>query len=182
VAYGSAWSFPLLERVSADCGIAVDCPVGTMIEFPRAALTAGRIAKHAEFFSFGTNDLTQTTWGFSRDDVEAAFFSAYLDKGIFQTSPFETIDREGVGRLVRIAVTEGRAARPELKIGVCGEHGGDPGSVHLFHDAGLATSRAHPSACPSHAWKPDAPPCHRQTARTAAEPASSCGEGDRCLA
>ncbi|OKK03723.1 hypothetical protein AMK26_20045 [Streptomyces sp. CB03234] len=108
-----------------------------MIELPRAALTAGRIAEDAEFFSFGTNDLTQTTRGFSRDDVEAAFFSAYLDKGIFQTSPFETIDREGVGRLVEIAVAEGRAARPGLKIGVCGEHGGDPASVHFFHRAGL---------------------------------------------
>ncbi len=108
-----------------------------MIELPRAALTAGRIAKEAAFFSFGTNDLTQTTWGFSRDDVEAAFFSVYLDKGVFPVSPFETIDREGVGRLVRIAVEEGRAARPDLKIGVCGEHGGDPASVHFFHGAGL---------------------------------------------
>jgi pyruvate,orthophosphate dikinase len=108
-----------------------------MIELPRAALTAGSIAREAEFFSFGTNDLTQTTWGFSRDDVEAAFFSAYLDKGIFKVSPFETIDREGVGRLVNIAVAEGRAARPGLKIGVCGEHGGDPASVRFFHTAGL---------------------------------------------
>jgi pyruvate,orthophosphate dikinase len=127
----------VLKRVSAGSGIAVDCPVGTMIELPRAALTAGRIAQDADFFSFGTNDLTQTTWGFSRDDVEAAFFSAYLDRGVFQTSPFETIDREGVGRLVEIAVAEGRAGRPGLKIGVCGEHGGDPDSIHFFHDAGL---------------------------------------------
>ncbi|KUM84803.1 MULTISPECIES: pyruvate, phosphate dikinase [Streptomyces] len=127
----------VLAEVSQESGIAVQCPVGTMIELPRAALTAGRIAQEAEFFSFGTNDLTQTTWGFSRDDVEAAFFSAYLDKGIFTTSPFETLDRDGVGRLVRIAVDEGRAARPDLKIGVCGEHGGDPESVHFFHTAGL---------------------------------------------
>ncbi|MGW7210857.1 putative PEP-binding protein, partial [Streptomyces sp. NPDC054837] len=127
----------VLAEVSRETGISVQCPVGTMIELPRAALTAGRIAKEAEFFSFGTNDLTQTTWGFSRDDVEAAFFSAYLDKGIFATSPFETIDRDGVGRLVEIAVTEGRAARPDLKIGVCGEHGGDPESVHFFHSAQL---------------------------------------------
>ncbi|WP_329257605.1 pyruvate, phosphate dikinase [Streptomyces pseudovenezuelae] len=127
----------VLAEVSQESGIAVHCPVGTMIELPRAALTAGRIAQEAEFFSFGTNDLTQTTWGFSRDDVEAAFFSAYLDKGIFTTSPFETLDRDGVGRLVRIAVDEGRAARPDLKIGVCGEHGGDPDSVHFFHTAGL---------------------------------------------
>ncbi len=127
----------VLAEVSEETGVPVHCPVGTMIELPRAALTAGRIAEEAEFFSFGTNDLTQTTWGFSRDDVEAAFFSAYLDKGIFATSPFETLDRDGVGRLVRLAVDEGRAARPDLKIGVCGEHGGDPESVHFFHHAGL---------------------------------------------
>ncbi|MFF4546785.1 pyruvate, phosphate dikinase [Streptomyces sp. NPDC001406] len=127
----------VLAEVSEESGVPVHCPVGTMIELPRAALTAGRIAEEAEFFSFGTNDLTQTTWGFSRDDVEAAFFSAYLDKGIFAASPFETLDRTGVGRLIRIAVAEGRAARPGLKIGVCGEHGGDPDSVHFFHDADL---------------------------------------------
>ncbi|MFJ8942592.1 pyruvate, phosphate dikinase [Streptomyces sp. NPDC102395] len=127
----------VLAEVSKASGVPVECPVGTMIELPRAALTAGRIAEEARFFSFGTNDLTQTTWGFSRDDVEAAFFSAYLDKGIFKVSPFETIDLDGVGRLVEIAVAEGRAARPDLKIGVCGEHGGDPESVHFFHAAGL---------------------------------------------
>ncbi|WP_405566841.1 pyruvate, phosphate dikinase [Streptomyces sp. NBC_01167] len=127
----------VLAEVREETGVPITCPVGTMIELPRAALTAGKIAEDAEFFSFGTNDLTQTTWGFSRDDVEAAFFSAYLDQGIFQVSPFETIDREGVGRLVNIAVAEGRAARPGLTIGVCGEHGGDPASVHFFHHAGL---------------------------------------------
>ncbi|MCM1973000.1 pyruvate, phosphate dikinase [Streptomyces sp. G1] len=127
----------VLSVVTRETGVHVTCPVGTMIELPRAALTAGRIATEAEFFSFGTNDLTQTTWGFSRDDVEAAFISAYMDKGILRTSPFETIDRDGVGRLVEIAVQEGRAVRPELKTGVCGEHGGDPDSVHFFHQAGL---------------------------------------------
>ncbi|MEW2402875.1 pyruvate, phosphate dikinase [Streptomyces sp. NPDC046862] len=127
----------VLAEVSEESGVAVRCPVGTMIELPRAALTAGRIAEEAQFFSFGTNDLTQTTWGFSRDDVEAEFFSAYLDKGVFAASPFETLDREGVGRLVEVAVAEGRATRPGLKIGVCGEHGGDPDSVHFFHGAGL---------------------------------------------
>jgi pyruvate,orthophosphate dikinase len=111
--------------------------IGTMIELPRAALTADQIAEAAEFFSFGTNDLTQTTWGFSRDDVEAAFFSAYLERGIFGISPFESIDREGVGELVRIAVEKGRAQRPSLKLGVCGEHGGDPDSVHFFNEVGL---------------------------------------------
>jgi pyruvate,orthophosphate dikinase len=112
-------------------------PIGTMIELPRAAVTAGQIAEAADFFSYGTNDLTQTTWGFSRDDVEAAFFTQYLEKGIFGVSPFESLDREGVGRLVSIASTEGRAAKPDLKLGVCGEHGGDPDSIHFFHDVGL---------------------------------------------
>ncbi|MBB5084229.1 pyruvate, phosphate dikinase [Nonomuraea endophytica] len=115
----------------------VDALVGTMIETPRAALTAGQVAEAAEFFSFGTNDLTQMTWGFSRDDVEAAFFSRYLEIGIFGVSPFETLDRDGVGRLVRLAVEEGRATRPDLKLGICGEHGGDPDSVHFCHEAGL---------------------------------------------
>ena len=110
----------------------LDHLVGTMIELPRAALTAGEIAEAADFFSFGTNDLTQTTWGFSRDDVESSFFSRYLDAGILGFSPFETIDAEGVGRLVRIGTDEGRKAKPNLKVGVCGEHGGDPESVHFF--------------------------------------------------
>ncbi|WP_432978301.1 pyruvate, phosphate dikinase [Dactylosporangium sp. CA-233914] len=116
---------------------AVDVKIGTMIEVPRAALTAGDIAQAADFFSFGTNDLTQMGWGFSRDDVEGAFFWRYLELGIFGVSPFESIDRDGVGRLVRIAVEEGRAARPDLHFGVCGEHGGDPDSVHFFHEVGL---------------------------------------------
>ncbi|HVE99184.1 MAG TPA: pyruvate, phosphate dikinase [Mycobacteriales bacterium] len=111
--------------------------IGTMIEVPRAALTAGQIAEAADFFSFGTNDLTQMGWGFSRDDVEAAFFSRYLDLGIFGVSPFETLDRDGIGRLVRIACEEGRAAKPDLKLGICGEHGGDPDSIHFCDDVGL---------------------------------------------
>ncbi len=127
----------VLAEVAEETGISVHTLIGTMIEVPRAAVTAGQIAENAEFFSFGTNDLTQMTWGFSRDDVEGAFFSRYIELGIFGVSPFETIDAEGVGRLVRIAVQEGRAARPALKVGVCGEHGGDPESVHFFHSAGL---------------------------------------------
>ena len=126
----------VLREVADRERVRLDIPIGTMIELPRAALTAGRIAEAADFFSFGTNDLTQTAWGFSRDDVEAAFFAAYLDKGVFTVSPFETLDAIGVGRLVQIAVAEGRAARPGLKIGVCGEHGGDPESVHFFHEVG----------------------------------------------
>ncbi|MFD1938808.1 MULTISPECIES: pyruvate, phosphate dikinase [Nonomuraea] len=115
----------------------VDALIGTMIETPRAALTAGQVAEAAQFFSFGTNDLTQMTWGFSRDDVEAAFFSRYLEMGIFGVSPFETLDRDGVGRLVKIAAEEGRKTKPDLKLGICGEHGGDPDSVHFCHEAGL---------------------------------------------
>ncbi|WP_326628332.1 pyruvate, phosphate dikinase [Nonomuraea fuscirosea] len=122
-------------RILTEAG--VQALVGTMIEVPRAALTAGRIAEAAEFFSFGTNDLTQMAWGFSRDDVESAFFSRYLDLGIFGVSPFESLDEEGVGRLVRIAAEEGRAARPDLHLGICGEHGGDPASIHFCHDVGL---------------------------------------------
>jgi len=125
------------REVRGETGVHLEFLVGTMIELPRAALTADQIAEAAEFFSFGTNDLTQTTWGFSRDDVEAAFFSAYLEKGIFGISPFESIDIEGVGELVRIAVERGRSRRPGLKLGVCGEHGGDPDSVHFFERVGL---------------------------------------------
>ncbi|TQN43827.1 pyruvate phosphate dikinase [Blastococcus colisei] len=127
----------VLAQVCEECGIDVTPLIGTMIEVPRAALTAGEIAEYAEFFSFGTNDLTQMTWGFSRDDVEAAFFHQYLDKGIFGISPFESLDRDGVGRLVQIGAEAGRAARPDLKLGICGEHGGDPDSVHFFHEVGL---------------------------------------------
>ncbi|GIF07800.1 pyruvate, phosphate dikinase [Actinoplanes siamensis] len=125
----------IIAEVTGESGVRV--VIGTMIEVPRAALTAGQIAEAAEFFSFGTNDLTQMGWGFSRDDVEGAFFWRYLELGIFGISPFESIDTEGVGRLVRIAAEEGRATRPGLKLGVCGEHGGDPDSVHFFHDVGL---------------------------------------------
>ncbi|WP_431950106.1 pyruvate, phosphate dikinase [Actinacidiphila sp. bgisy167] len=127
----------VIAEAEAATGTKLDLALGTMIELPRAALTAAQIAEAAEFFSFGTNDLTQTVWGFSRDDVEASFFTAYLEKGIFGVSPFETIDKDGVGSLVRSAAEAGRATRPDLKLGVCGEHGGDPESVHFFHEVGL---------------------------------------------
>ncbi|GHE83778.1 pyruvate, phosphate dikinase [Streptomyces fumanus] len=127
----------VIAEVEAASGAPLKLAIGTMIELPRAALTAGQIAECAEFFSFGTNDLTQTVWGFSRDDVEASFFTAYLEKGIFGVSPFETIDKDGVGSLVAAAAKAGRATRPDLKLGVCGEHGGDPESVHFFHEVGL---------------------------------------------
>ncbi|GAA0588636.1 pyruvate, phosphate dikinase [Kribbella sandramycini] len=126
-----------VSRVLAEVGVEWEIPIGTMIELPRAAVIADQIAEAADFFSFGTNDLTQTTWGFSRDDVEGSFFSRYLEKGIFAVSPFESIDTEGVGALVRTGVDRGRAAKPDLKLGVCGEHGGDPDSIHFFHQVGL---------------------------------------------
>ncbi len=130
-----------LEKVGQDVqderGVQIPHLIGTMIELPRAAITAGQIAESADFFSFGTNDLTQMTWGFSRDDVEAAFFPTYLDHGIFAVSPFESLDVEGVGSLVRTAVTAGREVNPELHLGVCGEHGGDPESIHFFNEVGL---------------------------------------------
>ncbi|HEY5033317.1 MAG TPA: putative PEP-binding protein, partial [Actinomycetes bacterium] len=127
----------VLRDVSTESGVEVRCEIGTMIELPRAALTADEIARAADFFSFGTNDLTQMTWGFSRDDVESAFFGDYLEKGIFGVSPFETLDVDGVGQLVRMACERGRSVNPTIKLGVCGEHGGDPESVHFFHDVGL---------------------------------------------
>jgi pyruvate,orthophosphate dikinase len=129
------------ERVLADVfekeGVELEVLIGTMIEVPRAVLTAEEIAESADFFSFGTNDLTQMTWGFSRDDVEAAFFHAYLDKGIFGISPFESLDLPGVGRLVQIGTENGRKGRPDLKLGICGEHGGDPSSIQFFEKVGL---------------------------------------------
>jgi pyruvate,orthophosphate dikinase len=125
------------ERVLHEVDPRLHVPVGTMIELPRAALTAGAIARQAEFFSFGTNDLTQTTWGMSRDDAEGAFFPHYLERGVFSVSPFESVDPDGVGELIRVAVTRGRTARPHLETGVCGEHGGDPESIRFFDGLGI---------------------------------------------
>jgi pyruvate,orthophosphate dikinase len=123
-------------RVFAERGRKVKYSVGTMIEVPRGALTADRIAEEAEFFSFGTNDLTQTTYGISRDDV-GAVLQSYLDRGIYDNDPFVTLDRSGVGELMRIAVERGRKTRPYMKLGICGEHGGDPSSVEFCHILGL---------------------------------------------
>jgi pyruvate,orthophosphate dikinase len=118
-------------------GLEVDFKFGTMIEVPRGALTADEIAPHAEFFSFGTNDLTQMAFGYSRDDAEGGFLLNYVERGILPDNPFQTLDVAGVGQLVRTAVEKGRGARPGLKIGVCGEHGGDPASIHFFNEVGL---------------------------------------------
>jgi len=128
---------PVAEAVQKETGVKVPYKFGTMIEIPRAALTAGEIAQEAEFFSFGTNDLTQTTFGFSRDDAERAFIVRYLEQKILPRNPFETIDEAGVGRLMEIAVKEGRKTRKDLEVGICGEHGGDPDSIHLCHKLGL---------------------------------------------
>src|SRR5712692_1729596 len=128
---------PVAEQVQKEKGVRVRYKFGTMIEIPRAALTAAEIAEDAQFFSFGTNDLTQTTFGFSRDDAEGKFIVRYLEKGILKQNPFETIDEKGVGRLMGLAVREGRATRPDLEIGICGEHGGDPESIRLCHQLGL---------------------------------------------
>ncbi len=126
----------------------VPVKIGTMIEVPRAALTAGPIAGHADFFSFGTNDLTQMTWGFSRDDAEGTFLSRYLEEGVLNANPFETLDREGVGRLVELATKEGRSTRADLKIGICGEHGGDPASIAFCDETGLDYVSASPYRVP----------------------------------
>ncbi|MEX0790985.1 MAG: putative PEP-binding protein, partial [Actinomycetota bacterium] len=127
----------IIDAVFAASGQKIDFLIGTMIELPRAALTAGDIAETAEFFSFGTNDLTQTAFGFSRDDIEGKFLPRYLEQGILKVNPFESIDQAGVGRLIEIACKEGRQIRPGLKLGICGEHGGDPSSVEFCHNTGL---------------------------------------------
>ena len=124
------------KTVMEEKGVQLDYKVGTMIEIPRAALTADKIAEEAEFFSFGTNDLTQMTFGFSRDDA-AKFLKDYYEKGIYEQDPFAKLDQEGVGELMRIACEKGKETRPDIKLGICGEHGGDPSSVEFCHNLGL---------------------------------------------
>jgi len=128
---------PVARSVQKEQGVKVPYKFGTMIEIPRAALTAGEIASVAQFFSFGTNDLTQTTFGYSRDDAERKFIVRYLEEKILPRNPFETIDENGVGRLMALAVQEGRKRRRNLEIGICGEHGGDPESIRLCHHMNL---------------------------------------------
>lgn len=127
----------IAQEVMNETGVKLDYMVGTMIELPRAALTADEIGKEAEFFSFGTNDLTQTTFGFSRDDVESKFLPYYLDNKVLPKNPFAVLDRDGVGQLVKIGVDKGRSVNPKLKVGICGEHGGEPSSVEFCHNVGL---------------------------------------------
>jgi pyruvate,orthophosphate dikinase len=132
---------PQLEEVAKavmeEKGIEIEYKFGTMIEIPRAAVTAGELATVAEFFPFGTNDLTQMTYGYSRDDAEARFLLQYVEDGILPENPFQTIDQDGVGYLMKHAVDHGRGTRADLEIGVCGEHGGDPKSVAFCHKIGL---------------------------------------------
>ncbi|MBF0297020.1 MAG: pyruvate, phosphate dikinase, partial [Magnetococcales bacterium] len=124
------------HQVMTAFDVRIDLLIGTMIELPRAALVADQLAVDAEFFSFGTNDLTQTTLGISRDDA-STFISEYLKKGLLRKDPFVSLDQTGVGQLVEMGVQRGRATRPGMKVGVCGEHGGDPDSIAFFHKAGL---------------------------------------------
>ena len=124
------------KQVMEEQGVELDYMIGTMIELPRAAITADEIATEAEFFSFGTNDLTQTTFGLSRDDA-GKFLPYYVEIGILENDPFVAIDQDGVGQLVKMGVDKGRSSRPDLKIGICGEHGGEPGSVIFCHNIGL---------------------------------------------
>jgi pyruvate,orthophosphate dikinase len=131
------WVREVADAVDSDNYVGVGFLVGTMVETPRAAIAAEEIARVAEFFSFGTNDLTQMTFGFSRDDVEGRFMPRYLELGLLPANPFETLDTEGVGQLIRWAAEQGRRTRPELKLGICGEHGGDPASVRFCHEVGL---------------------------------------------
>jgi len=137
MALARSWVEAAVKEATVGIDRPVDVTIGTMVETPRAAIVAGQLAEEADFFSFGTNDLTQMTFGFSRDDIEGRLMPAYLEKGLLPRNPFETIDRAGVGELVLEACRRGRAAKPAIKLGVCGEHGGDPESIALFHEAGL---------------------------------------------
>jgi pyruvate,orthophosphate dikinase len=135
------------DGVMAELGVPVKYLIGTMIEVPRAALIADQLARHAEFFSFGTNDLTQMTYGYSRDDV-GKFLPHYLDKGLVPHDPFSVLDEEGVGELIRIGIERGRHVRPDLKIGICGEHGGEPSSVEFCHRVRMSYVSCSPFMLP----------------------------------
>jgi pyruvate,orthophosphate dikinase len=142
----------ILERVGkevmAEKGVEINYMFGTMIEIPRAAITADEIAEYAEFFSFGTNDLTQMTFGYSRDDAEAKFLTKYVEDKILPRNPFETLDQEGVGQLMKICLDKALPVRPNLKRGICGEHGGDPDSVKFCHKIGLQYVSCSPFRVP----------------------------------
>jgi len=137
----------IASETMAKYGMEIEYKLGTMIEVPRGAVTADKVAETAEFFSFGTNDLTQMTLGFSRDDA-GKFIKEYVNKNIFEKDPFQTLDQEGVGELVKIAVAKGKATRPNIKLGICGEHGGDPKSIEFCHNAGLTYVSCSPYRVP----------------------------------
>ncbi|HEX7165476.1 MAG TPA: pyruvate, phosphate dikinase [Acidimicrobiales bacterium] len=137
MAMAREWVEGAIAKAAGDKAAKLDISIGTMIEVPRAAIRADGLAEYADFFSFGTNDLTQMALGFSRDDIEGRIMTAYVEQGLLRTNPFETIDFDGVGELVKLAVERGRATRPDIKLGVCGEHGGDPSSIYFFYEAGL---------------------------------------------
>ena len=139
----------VIERVQREAGAEVHCPFGAMIETPRAAITADQVARESDFFSFGTNDLTQMAYGFSRDDAEGKFLRFYVDTGMLPADPFVSIDLEGVGELVRIGVEKGRSTRPGMEMGICGEHGGDPRSVTFCHQVGLDYVSCSPFRVPT---------------------------------
>ncbi|HNA79436.1 MAG TPA: pyruvate, phosphate dikinase, partial [Turneriella sp.] len=137
----------IADKVQKEKGVTVEYSLGTMIEVPRAAVTADEIAEHAQFFSFGTNDLTQMTSGFSRDDSEA-FLPYYIEKGIYPQNPFQVLDAGGVGKLIEIAIEKGRSVNAKIKLGVCGEHGGDPASIGFCHRVGLEYVSCSPYRVP----------------------------------
>jgi len=136
------------KQVMQEEGVEIDYKLGTMIETPRGAITAGDLARYAEFFSFGTNDLTQMTYGYSRDDAEGKFLLEYVERKILPRNPFQSLDQVGVGQLVDMAVKAGKAARPDIEIGICGEHGGDPDSIDFFHRTGLQYVSCSPYRVP----------------------------------
>ena len=138
----------VIHQVEEEKGLKLEIPIGTMIELPRACLLADEIGKHADFFSFGTNDLTQTTFGFSRDDAEGKFIPQYIEKKILADNPFAVLDRDGVGKLVKMGVELGRSNNPELVVGICGEHGGEPSSVEFCHSVGLTYVSCSPYRVP----------------------------------
>ena len=135
------------KQVMQEEGVELDYMFGTMIETPRAAVTADELAEYAQFFSFGTNDLTQMSFGYSRDDAEGKFLQAYVAEKILPRNPFQSLDQDGVGKLVRMAVTAGKATRPDIELGICGEHGGDPDSIDFFHRVGLKYVSCSPLSC-----------------------------------
>ena len=154
------------DEVIGKYGVAVEYLIGTMIELPRAALTADKIAAEAEFFSFGTNDLTQTTYGLSRDDA-GKFLPYYVERDLFPVDPFVALDQEGVGQLVKMGCEKGRATRPKIKLGICGEHGGDPAASSSATRSASTTSPAPPSGCPSPGWPRRMRCCWRRSKITA---------------